>query len=138
MIAWPALERAAQQAGWKRNGRTWRGAPCPSCGGGTRDTAWDATPSRPLGLIIPYSVNQPRPGPPPVQSAPSSSLAGAFSITVRMSSRSSSFCVSTSSNSFSHMALDVVHHNWVDFTHVCLRQWVVSCRATGRSAPVSR
>ena len=40
MIAWPALERAAQQAGWKRNGRTWRGAPCPSCGGGTRDTAW--------------------------------------------------------------------------------------------------
>ena len=40
MITWPALERAAQQAGWKRNGRTWRGAPCPSCGGGTRDTAW--------------------------------------------------------------------------------------------------
>ena len=40
MIAWPALERAAQQAGWKRNGRTWRGAPGASCGGGTRDTAW--------------------------------------------------------------------------------------------------
>ena len=40
MITWPALEHAAQQAGWKRNGRTWRGAPCPSCGGGTRDTAW--------------------------------------------------------------------------------------------------
>ena len=38
MITWPALERAAQQAGWKRVGRTWRGAPCPSCGGGTRDT----------------------------------------------------------------------------------------------------
>ena len=40
MITWPALEHAAQQAGWKRTGRTWRGAPCPSCGGGTRDTAW--------------------------------------------------------------------------------------------------
>ena len=40
MITWSELKRAAQQAGWKRNGRTWRGAPCPSCGGGTRDTAW--------------------------------------------------------------------------------------------------
>ena len=42
MIGWLELERAAQQAGWKRTGRTWRGGPCPSCGGGTRDTAWVA------------------------------------------------------------------------------------------------
>ena len=41
MIAWPDLEAALQgRPGWRRVGRTWRGAPCPSCGGGTRDTAW--------------------------------------------------------------------------------------------------
>ena len=41
MITWPDLEAALQgRPGWRRIGRTWRGAPCPSCGGGTRDTAW--------------------------------------------------------------------------------------------------
>ena len=41
MITWPDLEAALRGlAGWRRVGRTWRGAPCPSCGGGTRDTAW--------------------------------------------------------------------------------------------------
>ena len=41
MITWPDLEAALQgRPGWRRVGRTWRGAPCPSCGGGTRDTAW--------------------------------------------------------------------------------------------------
>ena len=41
MITWPDLEAALRGlAGWRRVGRTWRGAACPSCGGGTRDTAW--------------------------------------------------------------------------------------------------
>ena len=34
MIAWPALERAAQQAGWKRNGRTWRRRAVAGCNAG--------------------------------------------------------------------------------------------------------
>ena len=41
MITWRDLDAALHgRAGWRRVGRTWRGAPCPSCGGGTRDTAW--------------------------------------------------------------------------------------------------
>ena len=38
MITWPALEHAAQQAGWRRQGKAWRG-PCPLCGG-RKDRAW--------------------------------------------------------------------------------------------------
>ena len=38
MITWPALEHAAQQAGWRRQGKAWRG-PCPLCGG-RQDRAW--------------------------------------------------------------------------------------------------
>ena len=40
MITWPALEHAAQQAGWRRKGKAWRG-PCPLCGG-RKDRAWVA------------------------------------------------------------------------------------------------
>ena len=40
MITWPDIEAAAKRAGWKRIGREYRGAPCPSCGGGAKRSAW--------------------------------------------------------------------------------------------------
>ena len=45
MITWPDIEAAAKRAGWQRIGREYRGAPCPSCGGGAKRSAW----VRPLG-----------------------------------------------------------------------------------------
>ena len=40
MIVWADLEAAAVGANWRRSGREYRGAPCPACGGGQKDTAW--------------------------------------------------------------------------------------------------
>ena len=40
MITWPDIEAAAKRAGWQRIGREYRGAPCPSCGGGAKRSAW--------------------------------------------------------------------------------------------------